>query len=257
MGYRQTKSELNGPPEYSGLELSRNRVDGINRLPRRLAKVSLGQKELLLLLFRLLEEQDICYCVLHSWESLPDELSSDLDLAIHPRDRSKLTDVFRAVREAGYQVVQCLNYAVGGYYVVIFWFEGNIPRSAAIDVIFEHRRGGLILSAGEELVAGRRQYKTFWVPDPAVEFPYLLAKKTLKGRVPDKQGRRLQALVEELGTAHAKAIAGTLLRKQWQRPVVDACTDGSIADLLKRHARPSVVDSLQAESIFADPQSRR
>ncbi len=234
MGYRQTKSELTGLLEGSGLELGGLRVDGLQRFP----KVSLGQKDLLLLVFRLLEEQGICYCVLHSWESLPDELPSDLDLAISPQDRAKLTDVIGAVREAGYQVAQCLNYAVGGYYLVIFWFEEHIPRSVAIDIIFEHRRSGLILSSGEELVAGRRQYKMFWVPDPAVEFPYLLAKKTLKGRVPDNQARRLSILVEELGRTHAEAIAGSLFGKQWQGPVVDACTDGSIADLLKRMRGP-------------------
>jgi len=225
-------------PEHSGFELSRNRADGLNRLPGRLPKVAVGQKELLLLAFRLLEEQGIRYCVLHSWESLPEELPSDLDLAIHPRDRSKLTDVFRAVREAGYQVVQCLNYAVGGYGLFIFWFEGNIPRSVTIDIICEHRRGGFILSSGEELVAGRRQYEMFWVPDPAVEFRYLLAKKTLKGRVPGNQARRLRALVKDLGRTHAEAIAGTLFGKEWQGPVVDACTDGSIADLLKRMCGP-------------------
>lgn len=225
-------------PEYSGLELSRNRADGLNRLARRLPRVPLGQKELLLLVFRLFAEQGICYCVLHSWESLPEELPSDLDLAIHPRDRSKLTDVFGAVREAGYQVVQCLNYAVGGYGLFIFWFEGNIPRSVTIDIICEHRRSGLILASGEELVAGRRHYKTFWVPDPAVEFHYLLAKKTLKGRVPGKPGRRLRALVEELGRARAEAIAGALVGKKWQGAVVDACTNGSPADLLPRMQGP-------------------
>jgi len=225
-------------PAHSGLELGRNGADGLNQLVRRPPKVSLGQKELLLLIFRLLEEQGIRYCILHSWESLPEELPSDLDLAIYPRDRSTLTDVFRAVREAGYQVVQCLNYAVGGYGLFIFWFEGNIPRSVTIDIICEHRRSGLILASGEELVAGRRQYKTFWVSDPAVEFHYLLAKKTLKGTVPAKSGRRLWALVEELGRTRAEAIAGALVGKKWQGAVVDACTDGSIADLLKRMRGP-------------------
>ena len=37
-------------------------------------------------LFRLLNEFGVRYCVIHSWEKLPEHLGSDLDLAVHPAD---------------------------------------------------------------------------------------------------------------------------------------------------------------------------
>ena len=38
-------------------------------------------------LFRLLDESEVRYCVLHSWYLLPEKLPSDLDLAVHPSDK--------------------------------------------------------------------------------------------------------------------------------------------------------------------------
>src|SRR6476660_5962137 len=94
-------------------------------------------------LFSALESSDVRYCVLHSWEELPYKLSSDLDLAVYPQDVPKLSLVFRALRERGYTPVQVFNYSVSAYYFVFFWLEGAVVRSEGIDVIFEHRRGGL------------------------------------------------------------------------------------------------------------------
>ena len=37
-------------------------------------------------LFASLDASNVRYCVLHSWEDLPDHLPSDLDLAVHPDD---------------------------------------------------------------------------------------------------------------------------------------------------------------------------
>jgi len=44
-------------------------------------------------LFRLLDEHEIRYCVLHSYKRLPEELPSDLDLALHPGDARRLAAV--------------------------------------------------------------------------------------------------------------------------------------------------------------------
>jgi hypothetical protein len=79
--------------------------------------------EFLKTLFLLLDECAVRYCVLHSWESLPFELLSDLDLAVHPEDRAKLPPVFRKLQELGYLLIQCFNYSVNAYYFVFCWFE--------------------------------------------------------------------------------------------------------------------------------------
>ena len=90
--------------------------------------------------------------MLHSFENLPREVLSDLDIAVHPDDRPKLAVVFRHLSEKGYRPIQCLNYAVGAFYFVFFWFEGSALQSVAVDVAFEHRRNGVMLSFGKDLV---------------------------------------------------------------------------------------------------------
>jgi thymidylate kinase len=219
-------------PEHFGIQSGGSRADGLNRLARRLPRVPLGQKEFLVSLFRLLEEQGVCYCVLHSWESLPDELSSDLDLAIHPRDHAKLPSVFRTLVGKGYELIQCRNYAVGGYRFDFVWFESGGMRSAGIDVIDEYRQRGLILIAGEELVRNRQQFNCFWVANPGTEFAYILAKKTLKGTLPQHQAERLKVLVNELGKPRSLSIAGELFGEKWREQVVEACSSGTLGGLL-------------------------
>ena len=59
-------------------------------------------RDFLLHLFHLLDEHDVNYCVLHSWDCLPENLTSDLDLAVHPRDKHKLPVVFERLREKNY-----------------------------------------------------------------------------------------------------------------------------------------------------------
>ena len=175
--------------------------------------------------------------MLHSFEHLPQEVLSDLDIAVHPDDRPKLAVVFRHLSEKGYRPIQCLNYAVGAFYFVFFWFEGSALQSVAVDVAFEHRRNGLILRAGKDLVLGRRRLGSIWAPRPSMEFEYLLTKKTLKGHVPAQQANRLKTLVEELGKPEAEAIAGRLFGRSMASVVVDACISQSLPALLNRLAR--------------------
>jgi len=204
----------------------------MNSRPPCAGSKSLSRPAFLRLLFRLLDEHDVRYCVLHSYEGLPDELPSDLDLAVHPHDVAKLPVVFRALTEQGYQPVQCRNYAVNAFDFVFFWFEGPAVKSVALDIIFEHRRKGLILTSGEELVARRQRRNSLWIPDPATELGYLLAKKTLKGSVPARQELRLQRLVAQLGRPDAEDTAARLFGERWKSQIVESCASGCAGNLL-------------------------
>lgn len=188
-------------------------------------------------LFRALDERGVCYCVLHSYEGLPDDLPSDLDLAVHPRDVSKITLVFQQLQKEGYRPVQCLNYAVRGYYFVFFWLEDHTPKSIAVDIIDDHRRNGLTFASGESLVAGRKKRGDLWIPAPATEFAYLLAKKALKGSVSQRQEQRLCSLVRELGRNQAESVAERLVGCKRAKFVVDSCVNGSLSSSLQELKR--------------------
>jgi len=183
------------------------------------------------LLFRLLDEHEIRYCVLHSWQGLPDTLPSDLDLAVHTRDRARLPSVFQGLFDEGYRPVQHRHHG-GGHRFDFVWFEQEGMRSAGIDVTNEYREHGMILWQGEELICNRWRFNGFWVADPAIEFAYTLVKKALKGTLPQNQTERLKALVNELGEPQAQRIAAELFGARWEERVVEACANGSLSGLL-------------------------
>ena len=152
-----------GPPSFAGA-----------------AVCSMG--DFLRTLFRLLDEYDVNYCVLHSWDCLPENLTSDLDLAVHPRDKHKLPLVFERLRSKDYVCFQCLDHSINGHFFVFCWEEESGVKTAAVDLVFDHRRSGLILATGEEMVEGRKRHREFWIPSEKIEFGYLLAKKAWKGQ---------------------------------------------------------------------------
>jgi len=180
--------------------------------------------DLLTALFTGLEKYRVSYCVLHSHEALPENVTSDLDIAVDSRHLALLKLVLDAIERNGYQLVQCLNYAVGANYFVFAWFDHNRLHTAAIDVITEHRRGGLVLDHGHELLAGRRRSDVCWISSAAVEFRYLLAKKSLKKSISARQECRLSRLVQELGEEQSKQIASRLFGRKVAKHVVEVCT---------------------------------
>lgn len=183
-------------------------------------------------LFYHLDETGTRYCVLHSWGNLPNELPSDLDIAVHPADRAQLSTTFRRLNEGGFRPIQLFNYNVNGNYLVFSWDLGNAIQTAAVDFIFEHRRRGIIAAGGDQITATRKRCGEFWVASPASEFEYLLLKKTAKGTVKQEQGERLAELVGILGRSKALQTADELFPSQWSELLVSACIDGTLGKVL-------------------------
>src|ERR1043166_2672722 len=76
---------------------------------------SRSREDFLSTLFSTLDSNQVRYCVLHSWEELPQNLSSDLDIAVNPQDDRNLGSVFRLLQKKGYWLVQVINYFVEAY----------------------------------------------------------------------------------------------------------------------------------------------
>src|SRR2546425_3177410 len=174
-------------------------------------------------LFAEFDQRDVRYCVLHSYDRLPEKLVSDLDMAIHPADLSKLPAVFGSLRDAGYHPLQCIWYSAKSYYFIFGWFATSDFLTVAIDFTAEHREGGVILMRGEDLVSGRRKGDLFWTPAPAVEFRYLLGKKILKGEAGAQATGRLADLVREIGPSAAEQAGGSLVGYGEAARLVEAC----------------------------------
>jgi thymidylate kinase len=185
-------------------------------------------------LFRLLNELGVRYCVIHSWEGLPEHLGSDLDLAVHPDDKALITSIIDELKRSKYVAYHWNNYITREHSVYFYWIDAEKVRTVAVDMMFEHRVAGLILASGEEIVASRVRHGDFWVPAPEIEFSYLLAKKAWKGKASCSQSLRLKHLVEFLGVEKAQGIAGRIFRHDLATRVVEACANGSIDQELGR-----------------------
>jgi thymidylate kinase len=190
-------------------------------------------------LFRLLNESGVRYCVIHSWERLPEHLGSDLDLAVHPGDKAQITSIIDALKASNYRAYQWSNYITKGHSFYFYWVAGGKVNTVPVDIIFEDRRSGMIMASGEDFVAGRIRHRDFWIASPGMEFSYLLVKKANKGKVSSAQTLRLQRLAENLGRKSAESIVSKVFRPDLTARIVTACLDGSIDDIfrdLKGHA---------------------
>ena len=193
-----------------------------------------NRTDFLVLLFRSLDSAGIRYCVLHSWEGLPENLHSDLDLAVHPDDVSKFPGVLLNLHRNGYPSLHIVDYAIRECRLDFVWFEGPEMDSVAVDITYGYVEGGLILMSGSDLVAKRQRRKSFWVAEAATEFSYLLARTALKGSLPAHREERLRELTGEIGTLQAEEVAGKLFGERYKTKAVDACLDGSLTELLPK-----------------------
>lgn len=185
-------------------------------------------------LFSALDRDQVRYCVLHSWKELPQQWSSDLDIAVHPDDDRKLISVFRFLREKGYSLLQVINYSVDAYCFRFSPVESAEIDPMAVDVIFRHQRGVSMTPSVEMLVSRRRRYRKFWIPAPESEFTYLLARRAWKGTASPNQTSELQALVERLGRPAAESLAAEVFIGQLRARIVDACASGQLNPLLSK-----------------------
>ena len=184
-------------------------------------------------LFRLLNEFGVRYCVIHSWERLPEHLGSDLDLAVHPGDKPRITSIIEALKGFNYSAYQWSNYITHGHSFYFYWVAGGKVNTVPVDIIFEDRRSGMIMASGEDFVAGRVRHGDFWIASPAMEFSYLLVKKANKGNVSSTQTLRLQCLAENLGRESAEKIVSNVFRADLKARIVAACLDGSIDEVFR------------------------
>jgi thymidylate kinase len=196
-------------------------------------RMSRSLRNFLLRLFELLDEHRVGYCVLHSWEKLPDELPNDLDLAVLKVDRSKLLLVFSGLRADGYFPIQTLNHSANGNFFVFCWTQPDGVKTAAVDIVSEHRRGGMRLARAEEMVANRERCGAFWAASAQIEFAYLLAKKSFKRKASESQSRRLTFLVQKLGISLAEELASGFLPADSYKQAVASCSDGSTQEFLR------------------------
>lgn len=128
------------------------------------------------LYFRELERHGIASVVLHSYENYPQRVTSDIDYAVAEDDLHKIAPLLaRLAREHGWALVQTLQHQVFAIYHVVI-DPGNPSHHLKLDVCSHYVKDHCFLLRDVVLLSGRRMERDFYVPAPAGEFIYVLAK---------------------------------------------------------------------------------
>jgi len=216
--------------------------------------------------FGLLEEYEICYCILNPCEAFPDKLSAESEVAAHlgpsaMREPLRLLDQCQLsyyipplatvpeklpantdiaidpsdLAKCGF-VFRGLNSK--GYRLVrclsssatgyhfVFMWVEGATLNSMTVNLVHHWRLPLPVNVGDVL-ARRQRSKDFWVADSETEFAHLLVRNVLQRTdSPSWQHHRLTALAGQLGRAGVEWLAGELFGKKWRGEVADACASG-------------------------------
>ncbi|TVR11321.1 MAG: hypothetical protein EA385_01545 [Salinarimonadaceae bacterium] len=190
-----------------------------------------ARRDLILRVFRALDEAGIDYCMPHGHEELPGPDGSDVDIIIDPAIPSAELSRFFVDRRAllGVEILESR-----GYLQVLA--TSDAAASVAFDFAPDVTLGPMHVLSGREVLANRIRRDDVWIPQPDVEFICLLLRSLYKGSMKAQRRRRLSALYEQDGAGCDRRINGFFA--------------GPDADRIVAAARRAQWDEL-------DPQTRR
>lgn len=191
-------------------------------------------------LFRLLEELDLCYCLLvDPYKETCGGLVSRLEMTVGLEDRARLPLLVKRLREEGYRPLQCLPLAANDYR-----YDFAISVDAGLHFIcLTVREGfpsGLLFTSDKEVLTRRQRRGQCWVACEEDEFCYLLSKASLEGTVTEPQQVRFKQLVQALGPPRVEELAARFFGDGRQQQVLAACARGQwdgILESLGAHLR--------------------
>ena len=175
------------------------------------------------LYFRELDARGIPFVILHSYESFPQRIATDVDYAVRTSDLTKLAGLAKDLAEShGWRLAHVIEPHVYALCMVVIDTEN--PRCfLQLDACGHYVEGGCLLFSDHELLKDRIRFGDFFVPAPAMEFGYLLAKTLAKGKQIEPSLPRLRKL-EQASPAGCEARFRQLLGE----------TEGAVCEWLKR-----------------------
>ena len=148
------------------------------------------------LFFSELERLDIPYVLLHSYERFPEFVASDVDFAVRTCDLRKLPGIQSALAEGhGWRLAHTVEARIYAVYSVVI--DPEEPHAfLQLDACGHYVEGNCFFLRDSLLLGDRRRFGDFYVPAPAVEFSYLLAKALSKSQPLAPKLSRLRELWE-------------------------------------------------------------
>lgn len=148
------------------------------------------------LFFSELERRGIPAVVLHGYQQLPEVMASDVDYAVRECDRHRMRAIqCELAARHGWLVTQEMRHQVFASYTVLV--DAADPANfLKLDVCSHYVKDRCFLVPDSVLLDGRRGLRGFFVPAPAAEFIYVLAKVFGKNKEPGPFIARLRELWE-------------------------------------------------------------
>jgi len=151
-------------------------------------------REFLQILFRILEERRVPYCIQRNYEDLYDQGNLDIDLVCEPEALSSFNDsVQQAADASAYRLVLRTRYI--NHSQVFRHPEAGFIR---LDVETEIRWRVFPLLSAKAIIGLRRRRDDFYVPHPRHESVILFAAAIWRGLLSERYRTQLAGLYDEL-----------------------------------------------------------
>jgi thymidylate kinase len=151
--------------------------------------------------FRLLDANNLPFCVVGDADKIPEEIESDLDVVINTAPHIVWQYVADFCRTQRLEIVQHLQHEITAHYFVLWKKNETDDRFLSLDVCDDYFRYSRFLLSSNELVTGRQRAigrngtpKTFYVPRPEMAFIYYFMKKVDKLSLTSDHGLYLSRL---------------------------------------------------------------
>jgi thymidylate kinase len=151
--------------------------------------------ELLTRVFNVLDREKIAWCVLHGYETWPQQIGSDVDLLVDPRLLpNELAKTLYAHRdEIGAEPVLWLN--DGAQFIVLCAQGEASPVILQLHISGNYSLAGRTFYEGQELLASRDRRDNFWIPAPHHEFGCVIVNRVIKMKLRPEHEKKLSDLV--------------------------------------------------------------
>lgn len=156
--------------------------------------------------FDTLNMLQVGYCVMNKYEDLPGTIPTDVDIAIDNNTFNKLDFLLEKISsENNVKIVQKIWH---GYYkraYILSPLKIQEPFRLQLDFFVDFSaRGYPKLITNEILLANRRKFKTFYIPDPIIELTFLVMRRIIKNDLRLSHIYTLQALTNKIDAQEIK-----------------------------------------------------
>jgi thymidylate kinase len=169
-----------------------------------------------------LDAQNISFCLLRNFESLPDDVDGDVDFLVRATDMSRLKDILLPLFEG------CLLYRKrekNGHLIfdvsVLSEVEQAVKENRPVqvlrlDFVTRIQWKGIAYLDTDAVLSARQRYRDFYVPDPGHQAVHLLYHMLLDKNYVKKAYRdRIWEIVSQDAEAVYNALAPLITRGAW------------------------------------------